>query len=48
MTDRMTRAATVRGAAARAVRNLVIALAGHNSAVRRELAMRLSELSLDR
>jgi 2-polyprenyl-6-methoxyphenol hydroxylase-like FAD-dependent oxidoreductase len=48
MTDRMTRAATAGGPAARAVRNTLLTVAGHNAAVRRKLAMRLSELSLDR
>jgi 2-polyprenyl-6-methoxyphenol hydroxylase-like FAD-dependent oxidoreductase len=48
MTDRMTRAATVHGAAARAIRNTVLTVAGHNSAVRRTLAMRLSELQTPR
>jgi 2-polyprenyl-6-methoxyphenol hydroxylase-like FAD-dependent oxidoreductase len=48
MTDRMTRAATASGPAARAIRNTVLAVAGHNGAVRRKLAMRLSELSVDR
>jgi 2-polyprenyl-6-methoxyphenol hydroxylase-like FAD-dependent oxidoreductase len=48
MTDRMTRAATAGNPAARAVRNAVLTVAGHNDAVRRKLAMRLSELSVDR
>ncbi|GAA0323527.1 FAD-dependent monooxygenase [Actinoallomurus spadix] len=48
MTDRMTRAATAGGPAARAVRNTLLTVAGHNAAVRRNLAMRLSELALDR
>jgi 2-polyprenyl-6-methoxyphenol hydroxylase-like FAD-dependent oxidoreductase len=48
MTDRMTRAATAGNPAARAIRNTVLAVAGHNGAVRRKLAMRLSELSVDR
>ncbi|MFD2083463.1 2-polyprenyl-6-methoxyphenol hydroxylase [Actinopolymorpha cephalotaxi] len=48
MTDRMTRAATLGNPAARALRNTVLALAGHNAAVRRKLAMRLSELTVDR
>jgi 2-polyprenyl-6-methoxyphenol hydroxylase-like FAD-dependent oxidoreductase len=48
MTDRMTRTATADGAAARAVRNTLLTVVGHNAAVRRRLAMRLSELALDR
>ncbi|MEV5711776.1 hypothetical protein [Actinoallomurus sp. NPDC052274] len=48
MTDRMTRAATAGGPAARAVRNTLLTVAGHNAAVRRGLAMRLSELAVDR
>jgi 2-polyprenyl-6-methoxyphenol hydroxylase-like FAD-dependent oxidoreductase len=48
MTDRMTRAATASGPAVRAVRNTVLAVAGRSGAVRRGLAMRLSELSVDR
>ncbi|GAA4501049.1 NAD(P)/FAD-dependent oxidoreductase [Actinoallomurus oryzae] len=48
MTDRMTRAATVNNAAARAIRNTLLTVAGHNSAVRRTLAMRLSELKTAR
>jgi hypothetical protein len=48
MTDRMTRAATAGNPAARAIRNTVLASAGHNRAVRRKLAMHLSELSVDR
>jgi 2-polyprenyl-6-methoxyphenol hydroxylase-like FAD-dependent oxidoreductase len=48
MTDRMTRAATASGPAARAIRNTLLAVAGHNGTVRRRLAMRLSELSVDR
>ncbi|MDN3351024.1 FAD-dependent monooxygenase [Actinomadura sp. DC4] len=48
MTDRMTRAATTGNPAARAVRNAVLAVAGHNAAVRHKVAMRLSELSVDR
>jgi 2-polyprenyl-6-methoxyphenol hydroxylase-like FAD-dependent oxidoreductase len=48
MTDRMTRAATAGNPAARAIRNTVLAVAGHNGAVRRKLAMRLSELSVGR
>jgi len=48
MTDRMTRAATAGNPVARAVRNAVLTVAGHNDAVRRKLAMRLSELSVDR
>jgi 2-polyprenyl-6-methoxyphenol hydroxylase-like FAD-dependent oxidoreductase len=48
MTDRMTRAATAGGPAARAIRNTVLAVVGHNASVRRALAMRLSELSVDR
>ncbi|MCO5999631.1 FAD-dependent oxidoreductase [Actinoallomurus rhizosphaericola] len=48
MTDRMTRAATAGGPAARAVRNTLLTVAGHNAAVRRRLAMRLSELAVGR
>jgi 2-polyprenyl-6-methoxyphenol hydroxylase-like FAD-dependent oxidoreductase len=48
MTDRMTRAATASGPAARAIRNTLLAVAGHNGTVRHRLAMRLSELSVDR
>jgi 2-polyprenyl-6-methoxyphenol hydroxylase-like FAD-dependent oxidoreductase len=48
MTDRMTRAATVRNPAARAIRDTVLTVAGHNGSVRRKLAMSLSELSVDR
>jgi 2-polyprenyl-6-methoxyphenol hydroxylase-like FAD-dependent oxidoreductase len=48
MTDRMTRAATVRNPVARAVRNTALAVAGRRGSVRRRLAMRLSELSTDR
>ncbi len=48
MTDRMTRGAVATGPAARAVRNTLLAVAGHNASVRRRLAMRLSELSADR
>ena len=48
MTDRMTRAATVTGPAARAIRNTLLTVAGHNGAVRHKLAMRLSELSTGR
>jgi 2-polyprenyl-6-methoxyphenol hydroxylase-like FAD-dependent oxidoreductase len=48
MTDRMTRAATTGSHTARVIRNTVIAVAGHNATVRRKLAMRLSELSVDR
>ena len=48
MTDRMTRAATASGPVARAIRNTALAVAGHNGAVLRKLAMRLSELSVDR
>jgi 2-polyprenyl-6-methoxyphenol hydroxylase-like FAD-dependent oxidoreductase len=46
MTDRMTRAATAGGPATRAIRNTLLAVAGHNASVRRALAMRLSELSV--
>jgi 2-polyprenyl-6-methoxyphenol hydroxylase-like FAD-dependent oxidoreductase len=48
MTDRMTRAATVRNPVARAVRDTALAVAGRRGSVRRALAMRLSELSTDR
>jgi 2-polyprenyl-6-methoxyphenol hydroxylase-like FAD-dependent oxidoreductase len=48
MTDRMTRAATVGNPVARAIRDTVLAVAGHNDSVRRRLAMSLSELSVDR
>jgi 2-polyprenyl-6-methoxyphenol hydroxylase-like FAD-dependent oxidoreductase len=48
MTDRMTRAATAEGTAARAVRNTLMTVVGHNAAVRRRLAMRLSELAVGR
>jgi 2-polyprenyl-6-methoxyphenol hydroxylase-like FAD-dependent oxidoreductase len=48
MTDRMTRAATITGPAARAIRNTLLTVAGHNGTVRHKLAMRLSELSADR
>jgi 2-polyprenyl-6-methoxyphenol hydroxylase-like FAD-dependent oxidoreductase len=48
MTDRMTRAATVRNPVARTVRNTALAVAGRRGSVRRRLAMRLSELSPDR
>ncbi|MCO5967288.1 FAD-dependent oxidoreductase [Actinoallomurus soli] len=48
MTDRMTRAATAGGPAARAVRNTLLTVAGHNAAIRRRLAMRLSELAVGR
>lgn len=48
MTDRLTRAATVRHPAARAVRNLVLGVAGRSPALRRKMAMNLSELSVDR
>jgi 2-polyprenyl-6-methoxyphenol hydroxylase-like FAD-dependent oxidoreductase len=48
MTDRMTRAATTGNPAARAIRNTVLAVVGHNGSVRRKLALRLSELSVDR
>jgi 2-polyprenyl-6-methoxyphenol hydroxylase-like FAD-dependent oxidoreductase len=48
MTDRMTRAATVRNPVARAIRDTVVTVAGHNASVRQKLAMSLSELSVDR
>jgi 2-polyprenyl-6-methoxyphenol hydroxylase-like FAD-dependent oxidoreductase len=48
MTDRMTRAATVRNPVARAIRDTVLAVAGHNGSVRQKLAMSLSELNVDR
>jgi 2-polyprenyl-6-methoxyphenol hydroxylase-like FAD-dependent oxidoreductase len=48
MTDRMTRAATLGNPAARAIRNTVLAVAGHNASVRRKLALRLSELNVAR
>jgi 2-polyprenyl-6-methoxyphenol hydroxylase-like FAD-dependent oxidoreductase len=48
MTDRMTRAATVRNPVARAVRNTALTVVGRRGAVRRSLAMRLSELSTGR
>jgi 2-polyprenyl-6-methoxyphenol hydroxylase-like FAD-dependent oxidoreductase len=48
MTDRMTRAATVRNPVARAVRDTVLAVAGHNPLVRQKLAMSLSELNVGR
>ncbi len=48
MTDRMTRAATLRPPMARAARNTLMAVAGRSGTVRRRLAMRLSELTLDR
>lgn len=45
MTDRLTRAATVRNPVARRIRNTVFGLAGRSATVRRKLAMNLSELS---
>jgi len=48
MTDRMTRTATASSAAARAIRNTLLTVLGHNASVREKLAMRLSELSADR
>jgi 2-polyprenyl-6-methoxyphenol hydroxylase-like FAD-dependent oxidoreductase len=48
MTDRMTRAATVRNPVARAIRDTVLTVAGHNASVRKKLAMSLSELNVDR
>ena len=48
MTDRMTRVATANGAAVRAVRDTVLAVAGRSATVRRRLAMRLSELTVGR
>jgi 2-polyprenyl-6-methoxyphenol hydroxylase-like FAD-dependent oxidoreductase len=47
MTDRMTRAATARNPVVRAVRNTALRVAGRVPAVRRKLAMSLSELSVD-
>ncbi|HEV7710203.1 MAG TPA: FAD-dependent monooxygenase [Asanoa sp.] len=47
MTDRMTRAATVRNPFVRGTRNTVLRLAGRSATVRRKLAMNLSELSVD-
>jgi 2-polyprenyl-6-methoxyphenol hydroxylase-like FAD-dependent oxidoreductase len=46
MTDRLTRVATVRNPAARAVRNLLLSVAGRSPALQRKLAMNLSELSV--
>ena len=37
MTDRMTRAATVDGSVARAVRNTLLTVVGHNPTIRRKL-----------
>jgi 2-polyprenyl-6-methoxyphenol hydroxylase-like FAD-dependent oxidoreductase len=45
LTDRMTRVATLRNRPLIAVRNTVLPLIGHIPAVRRGLAMNLSELS---
>jgi 2-polyprenyl-6-methoxyphenol hydroxylase-like FAD-dependent oxidoreductase len=47
MTDRLTRAATARNPVVRQIRNTVLSLAGRSTAVRRKLAMNLSELSTD-
>jgi 2-polyprenyl-6-methoxyphenol hydroxylase-like FAD-dependent oxidoreductase len=47
MTDRLTRAATARNPAVRAVRNTVLSVAGRLAPVRRKVAMNLSELSID-
>jgi 2-polyprenyl-6-methoxyphenol hydroxylase-like FAD-dependent oxidoreductase len=47
MTDRLTRAATVRNPLARLIRNTVLSLAGRSTTVQRKLAMNLSELSSD-
>jgi 2-polyprenyl-6-methoxyphenol hydroxylase-like FAD-dependent oxidoreductase len=45
LTDRMTRAATLRGHRARSLRNAAIALVGRIPAVQRRLAVELAELS---
>jgi 2-polyprenyl-6-methoxyphenol hydroxylase-like FAD-dependent oxidoreductase len=47
MTDRLTRAATVRNPVVRRIRNTVLSLAGRSATVQRKLAMNLSELSTD-
>src|SRR6185437_15277208 len=45
LTDRMTRAATIGNKTGQIVRNTIVELAGHVPAIRRAIAMRLSELS---
>ncbi|MCA2211802.1 FAD-dependent oxidoreductase [Jidongwangia harbinensis] len=47
MTDRLTRAATVRNPVARRLRNAALSLAGRSATVRHRLALNLSELSVD-
>jgi 2-polyprenyl-6-methoxyphenol hydroxylase-like FAD-dependent oxidoreductase len=47
MTDRLTRAATVRNPVARRVRNTALSLAGRSATVRHKLAMNFSELAVD-
>ncbi|WP_250030847.1 FAD-dependent oxidoreductase [Paractinoplanes maris] len=47
MTDRLTRAATVRNPVARVIRNAALTVAGRSPRLQRKMAFNLSELSID-